>query len=332
MQPPASRAPGAVLFWDCRKARCKNRVGSAAFAGYSLCMFSNELTGGESRMSDADENYARVERAIRFLRAHHAEQPELRDLAAHIDLSESHTQRLFSQWAGISPKRFLQFLTVEHAKRRMGQTAHLLGLSLDAGLSGPGRLHDLFVSMEAMSPGEFRQAAAGMAIHYGIGETPFGHALIASTPRGVCHLSFVGPQEKKLAVTALRQAWPEACLEEDASGSAALLNRVFTPQSEDDARLSLWVSGTNFQIQVWRALLQVPFAGLLSYQQLAGLLGRPSAARAVGGAVARNRVAYLIPCHRILRRSGEFGVYHWGTIRKAAICGWEAANAHTDKT
>lgn len=329
---PASRAPGAVFFLDCRKTRCKNRVGSAAFAGYSLRMSSNERTGAESRMPDADENYARVERAIRFLRAHHAEQPELRDIAAHIGLSESRTQRLFSRWAGISPKRFLQFLTVEHVKRRMGQTADLMGLSLDAGLSSPSRLHDLFLSMEAMSPGEFKRAAAGMVIRYGIGETHFGHALIASTARGICHLSFIDPQEKKLAVTALRQAWPEACLEEDASGCAALLTRVFTPPSVDHARFSLWVSGTNFQIQVWRALLQLPFAGLLSYQQLAGLLGRPSAARAVGSAVARNRIAYLIPCHRVLRSSGEFGVYHWGNIRKAAICGWEAANTHTNKT
>jgi len=299
---------------------------------YSQAMTSNNTDTAMSAKSGTEENYTRIEQAITFLRAHYTQQPELRDLAAHIGLSESHTQRLFSRWAGISPKRFLQFLTVEHVKRRMGQTGDLLGLSLDAGLSGPGRLHDLFANMEAMSPGEFRRAAAGMVIQYGFGETPFGHALIASTARGICHLSFVAPQEEQRAVMALRQAWPEASLEEDASGSPALLTRVFTPQPADDGRLSLWVSGTNFQIQVWRALLHVPFAGLLSYRQLAGLLGRPSAARAVGGAVARNRVAYLIPCHRILRGSGEFGVYHWGTARKAAICGWEAANAHTDET
>ena len=285
----------------------------------------NNATAMSAKASAAEENYTRIEQAITFLRAHRAEQPELRDLAAHIQLSESHAQRLFTRWAGISPKRFLQFLTVEHAKRRMAQTADLLGLSLDAGLSGPGRLHDLFVNMEAMSPGEFRRAAAGMVIRFGVGQTPFGHALIASTARGICHMSFVDLQEKEIAAAALRQSWPEACLEEDAAGSAALLRRIFTPRPGDGTRLSLWVSGTNFQIQVWRALLQVPFAGLLSYRQLAGLLGRPGAARAVGSAVARNRAAYLIPCHRILRGSGEFGVYHWGDLRKAAICGWEAA-------
>jgi AraC family transcriptional regulator of adaptative response/methylated-DNA-[protein]-cysteine methyltransferase len=288
-------------------------------------MGSNNTATAVSAKSAAEEDYSRIERAIGFLRANYGDQPELGDLAAHIGLSESYTQRLFSRWAGISPKRFVQFLTVEHAKRRMAQTADLLGLSLDAGLSGPGRLHDLFVNMEAMSPGEFRRAAAGMVIRYGIGKTPFGHALIASTARGICHMSFVDPQEKEVSAAALRQSWPEAWLEEDAAGSAALLTRVFTPEPGDGARLSLWVSGTNFQIQVWRALLQVPFAGLLSYRQLAGLLGRPGAARAVGSAVARNRVAYLIPCHRILRGSGEFGVYHWGDQRKAAICGWEAA-------
>jgi AraC family transcriptional regulator of adaptative response/methylated-DNA-[protein]-cysteine methyltransferase len=164
-----------------------------------------------------------------------------------------------------------------------------------------------------------------MKMRYGFGETPFGPALLVTTLRGICHLSFVEPQHQKLALAALRQAWPEAHLEEDVTGSRTRLAEIFSPEAPADGSLSLWVSGTNFQIQVWRALLEVPFAGLLSYQQLAGLLGRPSAARAVGSAVARNRIAFLIPCHRILRGSGEFGVYHWGTVRKAAICGWEAA-------
>lgn len=280
-----------------------------------------------SAKSGAGENYARIEQAIAYLRAHRNEQPDLRDLAAHIRLSESHAQRLFSRWAGISPKRFLQFLTVEHAKRQMAQTDDLLSLSLDAGLSGPGRLHDLFVNMEAMSPGEFRRAATGVVMRYGFGETPFGPALVVSTPRGICHLSFVDGPDRRVALKILQQAWPGACMEEDPEGSRVLLARIFSPRPEAEAGLSLWVSGTNFQIQVWRALLQVPFAGMLSYQQLAGLLGRPGAARAVGSAVARNRIAFLVPCHRVLRGSGDFGEYHWGTTRKAAICGWEAAAA-----
>jgi len=280
-----------------------------------------------SEISSADENYARIEQAIAFLRAHHTEQPELRDLAAHISLSESHTQRLFSRWAGISPKRFLQYLTVEHAKRQMGQTGDLLSLSLETGLSGPGRLHDLFVNMEAMTPGEFRLAAAGMRMRYGFGDTPFGTALIVSTPRGICHLAFIDPSDQGDPVGALAQAWPRARMEEDPPGSRALLERIFSSQTAADGGLSLWVSGTNFQIQVWRALLRIPFAGMLSYQQLARLMGRPRAARAVGSAVARNRIAVLVPCHRVLRGTGDFGEYHWGPTRKSAICGWEAAIA-----
>ena len=277
-------------------------------------------------MSDHEGPYPRIEQAISFLRAHHREQPALRDLAAHIGLSESRTQRLFTHWAGISPKRFVQFLTVEHAKRRMAETADLLSLSLDAGLSGPGRLHDLFVNMEALSPGEFRRAASGVEIRYGIGDTPFGRALVAVTSRGICHLSFVGPSATGVE-GALRQAWPGSCLRSDAAGAQALLTRVFSRRPQDRGGLSLWVGGSNFQIQVWRALLQIPFAGLLSYGQLAEILGAPRAARAVGSAVACNPVGYLIPCHRVLRASGEFGDYRWGTVRKSAICAWEAAAA-----
>ena len=210
----------------------------------------------------------------------------------------------------------------------MAQTGDVLSASLAGGLSGPGRLHDLFVTLEAMSPGEYRRAAAGLEIRYGCGHTPFGAALIAVTGRGVCHLSFGGPEGVPVAIAGLHAAWPEACLRRDDEAAAAQLRQVFCdPRRRADAGLSLWVSGTNFQIQVWRALLQVPFSGLLSYRQLAELVGRPGAARAVGSAMACNPVAYLIPCHRVLRESGDFGVYHWGSERKMAICGWEAASA-----
>lgn len=331
--PHAQCAGGLFLFAARRGAQCKNRVGSVVSCSYIACMSSNNNSAVMPRMFGPDENYVRIERAINFLRQHQTGQPELRDLAEHINLSESHTQRLFSRWAGISPKRFVQFLTVEYVKRQMGQTGDLLGLALDAGLSGPGRLHDLFVNMEAMSPGEFRQAAAGLDIRYGSGETPFGRALIASTPRGICHLSFVKPgQWEQAAVAALLQSWPQARWQLDQHGSAELLARIFSPRPGRDSGLSLWVSGSNFQIQVWRALLQIPFAGLLSYRQLAELMDRPSAARAVGSAVAHNPVGYLIPCHRVLRASGEFGEYHWGTMRKTAICGWEAAAVHSQRS
>lgn len=270
--------------------------------------------------------FARIEQAIAFLRAHRAQQPELSDVAAHIGLSESYTQRLFTRWAGISPKRFLQYLTVEYAKQRMRETGDLLDIALDAGLSGPGRLHDLFVGLEAVSPGEFRRLARGMTIRYGVADTPFGTALVATTPRGICHLSFSSRIDPGAWSTEQALSWPGATLVEDSIHAEALLGRVFSRDPACVQRgLSLWLSGTNFQVQVWRALLRVPAGGLLSYRQLATMIGMPKAARAVGSAVARNPVAYLIPCHRILRDSGEFGSYHWGSERKAAICGWEAA-------
>jgi AraC family transcriptional regulator of adaptative response/methylated-DNA-[protein]-cysteine methyltransferase len=272
------------------------------------------------------QTYHRIAAAIGFLRAQRGQQPRLAELAAHLGLSESHTQRLFTRWAGVSPKRFMQFLTVEHIKRQMAQTGGVLETSLAAGLSGPGRLHDLFVNMEAMSPGEYRRAAAGIEIRHGFGDTPFGPGLIAFTARGICHLSFVEPGGGEAALATLAADWRQAVLRRDDSAAAAMLQRVFARPSRSARQgLSLWVSGSNFQIQVWRALLRVPSAGLLSYRQLAVLVDRPAAARAVGSAMARNPVAYLIPCHRVLRGSGDFGVYHWGEDRKRAICAWEAA-------
>ncbi|MDJ0740306.1 MAG: bifunctional helix-turn-helix domain-containing protein/methylated-DNA--[protein]-cysteine S-methyltransferase [Gammaproteobacteria bacterium] len=272
------------------------------------------------------DDYTRIAQAIGFLRDRQAQQPSLGDLARHLGLSEAYTQRLFSRWAGISPKRFLQFLSVESAKRRMRETGDLLGVALGAGLSGPGRLHDLFVNMEAMTPGEFRRAAAGVKLYHGCAETPFGAAQVVYSGRGICRLAFVGESAAAASSAELAESWPGARLQHDAAGSAALLARVFThPPTAADRGLSLWVGGSNFQIQVWRALLRVPFGGLLSYRQLAHLVGRPAAARAVGSAVARNPIAYLIPCHRVLRETGDFGSYHWGEDRKRAICVWEAA-------
>jgi AraC family transcriptional regulator of adaptative response/methylated-DNA-[protein]-cysteine methyltransferase len=272
-------------------------------------------------------DFERIERAIGFLRAHRRVQPSLAQVAAHIGLSESHTQRLFTRWAGISPKRFLQYLTVEYAKQAMRDTGDLLGVALEAGLSGPGRLHDLFVGMEGVSPGEFRRAAQGMTIRYGVGDTPFGPARVALTPRGICHLAFTAVETAGADWDdARRRLWPRATLVEDPDLAGGLLQRVFSGDPQQAQRgLSLWLCGTNFQIQVWRALMAVPVGGLVSYSQLAALMGTPKATRAVGTAMARNPVAFLIPCHRVLRETGEFGNYHWGSERKAAICGWEAA-------
>lgn len=272
--------------------------------------------------SHSSIDYQRIALAITWLREHYREQPELDQLAAVMDLSPGHAQRLFSQWAGISPKRFLQFLSVEYAKQRMQHSNNMLDLSMDVGLSGSGRLHDLFVTMEALSPGEYQRYAQGLSISYGISATPFGDALLAFNERGLCHLSFDPPPQPPSET--LAALLPGAHFVEATQQAAQLSQQIFS-QSSAERPLSTWVVGSNFQIQVWRALLRLPTGHLLSYQQLAGQLGRPSAARAVGSAVARNPIGYLIPCHRVLRQSGEIGEYHWGSNRKAAMLGWEAA-------
>jgi AraC family transcriptional regulator, regulatory protein of adaptative response / methylated-DNA-[protein]-cysteine methyltransferase len=270
-------------------------------------------------------DYDRIARAIGYLRRHTAEQPDLAAAARHANLSEHHFQRLFTRWAGVSPKRFVQYLTVEHAKSRLG-SGSVLELAGAVGLSGPGRLHDLFVTLEAMSPGEFRAGGAGLAIRYGVHESPFGPAVVAATARGICGLHFV--DRKGDGAEQLRAHWPAAELRQDAAGTAAIAERVFQPLSSPAGRpLALLVKGTNFQIKVWRALLELPLGSIASYRHIAARIGAPGSARAVGGAIGANPIAWLIPCHRVIRETGLLGGYRWGTDRKASMLGWEAAHA-----
>ncbi len=278
-----------------------------------------------AELGQAADDYRRIAKAIAFIRRESARQPTLNDLAAYLELSPAHAQRLFSRWAGISPKRFLQSLTVGYLKQRMQVTDDLISLAADGGLSGPGRLHDLFVTMEAVSPGEFRRAGDGLAVRYGFGDTPFGRAMVAFTDRGICRLAFCA-DEPDTETAWLRQMFPRGLLVEDPPGAQALLIQVFSRDPETARRgLSLWVSGSNFQIQVWRALLRLPFGELASYRQIAETVARPAAARAVGTAVGANPIAFLIPCHRVLRADGAIGEYHWGATRKAALLAWETA-------
>ncbi|MFQ3615584.1 MAG: methylated-DNA--[protein]-cysteine S-methyltransferase [Cyanobacteriota bacterium] len=275
------------------------------------------------------EDYQRIAAAIAFLRTHHTEQPDLAAVAQHLHLSESHVQRLFTRWAGISPKRFLQYLTVEHAKSKIAETENLLDLTLAAGLSSPGRLHDLFVSLEAMSPGEYKAGGAGLEITYGIHPTRFGRALVATTTRGVCNLCFLDEPEvaaRDAGEAELRRFWPNATLRYAPDVTAPVGDRLLNPL-ENPKPISLWVKGTNFQIQVWRSLLQLPPGSLATYRQIAQRIGRPTASRAVGNAIGSNPVALLIPCHRVIRESGELGGYRWGLPRKSALLGWEAGRA-----
>lgn len=278
------------------------------------------------------EDYQSIAAAIAFLQTHYRDQPSLAAVAQHVHLSEAHLQRLFTRWAGISPKRFLQYLTVEYAKSKIAETANLLDLTMAAGLSSPGRLHDLFVSLEAMSPGEYKAGGAGLDIHYGIHPTRFGSALIATTTRGVCNLLFLeetGDAAQAEGEALLRQAWPQANLQYDPTATQPVGDRLLNPLSNPQP-VSLWVKGTNFQVQVWRSLLALPPGSLSTYRQIAQHVGRPTASRAVGNAIGSNPVALLIPCHRVIRESGELGGYRWGLTRKSALLSWEASRADAD--
>ena len=272
------------------------------------------------------DDYSRIERAILFLEANYHRQPELREVAANVHLSEYHFQRLFRRWAGISPKRFIQFLTLEHAKKLLEGAHSVLDASYGAGLSSPGRLHDLFVNIEAMTPGEFKSKGAGLRISYGFHPSPFGECLLAVTERGICGLGFVGAGGRRKILADFRSRWPEAEWVEAPRSTQPHVSRIFRGDRRNgDRPLTLLLRGTNFQIKVWEALLKIPLGAVVPYEELAARVCSERAARAVGSAVGKNPVAFLIPCHRVIRKAGGIGGYHWGAARKKAILAWEAA-------
>jgi len=277
--------------------------------------------------SQYSEDYKRIERAIRFVEANFKSQPSLDEIAESAYLSKYHFQRLFKRWAGISPAQFLQFLTLEYAKEKLVESRSLLDTSLDAGLSGPSRLHDLFLTFVAMTPGEFKRLGADLKIEYGFHPTPFGECLLATTDRGICHLGFLAGNDHSTAFDQLQQNWPGAKLIENQANTASIVNNIFIPAHAGESRpFHLLLKGTNFQVNVWQALLTIPRGSMVSYQDMADYVGNPKAFRAVAGAIALNPVAYLIPCHRVIAKSGQIRGYRWGSARKRAILGWEAAN------
>jgi AraC family transcriptional regulator, regulatory protein of adaptative response / methylated-DNA-[protein]-cysteine methyltransferase len=271
-------------------------------------------------------DYERIARVIRYVDAHHAEQPRLSVLAREAGLSMFHFHRLFSTWAGVTPKNFLQWLTFSRAEGLLRNGASVLGAALETGLSGPGRLHDLCVSMEAASPGEIQSGGAGWTITAGFGPSPFGDCLAAQSPRGVCHISFVD-RNRKDSWDNLKELWPNALWERDDAAIQKMLGGVFTKPDKSETRgpLKVFVKGTEFQLRVWRALLRIPAGQLTTYGQLASVVGAPAAARAVGSAVGSNELAWLIPCHRVIRQTGASGEYRWGAVRKRAMIAWEAS-------
>ncbi len=279
-------------------------------------------------------DYERVANVIRFLDRHHTEQPDLNQLAAAAGLSPFHFHRLFSTWAGVTPKDFLQCLTLEHVKQLLLNGNNVFDVALDAGLSGPGRLHDLCVTLEAASPGEMKNGGAGMQIGYGFAETPFGEALIAETKRGICHLSFVDGKGRNAARDLLTSQWPNAKLNRNDARIGELSATIFMQGREGTSRrpLRAFVRGTSFQLRVWRALLRVPSGTLTTYGRLAEAIGQSKAARAVGSAVGANPISFIVPCHRVILETGALGNYGGGRIRKRAMVGWELSSVGVGET
>jgi AraC family transcriptional regulator of adaptative response/methylated-DNA-[protein]-cysteine methyltransferase len=276
-----------------------------------------------ARQSD---DFHRIEKAIRYIETHFKSQPTLGQMAESVHLSKYHFDRLFKRWAGISPIQFLQFTTLDYTKGRLADSKSLLDTALDAGLSGPGRLHDLFVTFEAMTPGDFKNQGKGLRIAYGFSHSPFGNCLLAMTERGICHLGFLEGDNRREALNTLFQTWPGAVFSERPESVEPIIKGIFNAGPITDGRpFNLVLKGTNFQINVWKALLAIPSGWVASYRDVAVYIRRPKAIRAVANAIAVNPVAFLIPCHRVIAQSGKIHQYRWGSARKRAMIGWEAA-------
>ncbi|MBL0183063.1 MAG: methylated-DNA--[protein]-cysteine S-methyltransferase [Chitinophagaceae bacterium] len=273
-------------------------------------------------------DYERIEKAIVYLKENFKEQPDLDAVAKQIHLSPFHFQRLFKDWAGVSPKKFLQFISVEYAKGLLKQNLSLSDVSFETGLSGTSRLHDLFIGIEGMTPGEFRNGGEALKINYSFAETPFGDIIIASTSKGICQLAFV--KDEKYGIENLQFFFPNASLFQKTDMIQQEALRFFSGEWNDLQKVKLHLKGTPFQLKVWQSLLRIPFGNISTYASIAGDIESPGAARAVGTAIGSNPVAFLIPCHRVIRSSGIIGDYHWGSERKTAIIGWEAAKVYPE--
>lgn len=268
-------------------------------------------------------NYQRIEHAIRYLQQNFRRQPDLDEVAEQVHLSPFHFHRIFQEWAGISPKRFLQYLTADYLKDRLRQSRSIEEAAADAGLSAQSRVYDLFTTLEAVTPGEYRARGGGLRITYGFHDTPFGRCLIGVTARGICWLSFVTESGEEQSLNEMRSFWHNSDFSEDLYSSSQYVRQVFDRTPGE--RIHVVVKGTNFQVKVWEALLRIPFGMLTTYQDIAQRVGNPRALQAVGSAVGTNAIAYLIPCHRVIRKDGILSEYRWSPERKKSIIGWELA-------
>jgi AraC family transcriptional regulator of adaptative response/methylated-DNA-[protein]-cysteine methyltransferase len=272
-------------------------------------------------------DYERIKKAIEFIRSNFQQQPDLDAVAKEVYLSPFHFQRLFKEWAGVTPKKFLQYISLQHAKKLLQQHT-VSDTAYETGLSGSSRLHDLFINIEGMTPGEYKNGGEQLRINYSFAETPFGNIIVASTPKGICHLAFA--DNEKDALQHLQSQFPNAQFRQvvDAIQQNALF--IFTQDWKDLSKIKLHLKGTPFQIKVWEALLKIPMGDVSTYSGIANTINNPNASRAVGTAIGDNPVAFLIPCHRVIRSTGDFGQYHWGSIRKTAMIGWEAAKTNPE--
>lgn len=284
---------------------------------------SDMIAASTPDVSSRCRDYQRMADTLAWISAHFEEQPMLADIASRAGTSPYHFQRLFSRWVGLSPKKYVQYLTLERAKASLDASESVLAASFAAGLSSPGRLHDLFVNIEAVTPGEYKRGGAGLVIFHGIHESPFGPCLLMHTERGVCALAFVDEGDDGRALAAMSARWPNARLVADPGPGAELAARVFAAHGGGGNTVTLLLHGTPFQIQVWEALLRIPPGAVTSYQALATYIGKPKASRAVGTANGANPISYLIPCHRVIRKSGALGGYRWGLGRKLAMLSQE---------
>jgi AraC family transcriptional regulator of adaptative response/methylated-DNA-[protein]-cysteine methyltransferase len=273
-------------------------------------------------------DYERIEKAIVYLKENFKQQPELEDVAKQVYISPFHFQRLFKDWAGVSPKKFLQFISVEYAKGLLKQKLSLSDTSFETGLSGTGRLHDLFISIEGMTPGEFKNGGSDLQINYSFAETPFGNIIIASTQKGICHLSFVEKQEQ--GIQHLQHFFPNANIQQKTDLLQQKALKFFSGDWHDLEKIKLHLKATPFQVKVWNALLHIPFGQVSTYNSIASQINNPNASQAVGTAIGSNPVAFIIPCHRVIKANGITGDYHWGRHRKTAMLGWEAAKISSD--
>ena len=279
-------------------------------------------------LSTAAADYDIVRRAIAHIRGNWRSQPEIETIAAAAGVSATELYHLFRRWCGLTPKAFLQALTLDRARELLRSSASVLDTAYEVGLSGPGRLHDLFVTHEAMSPGEWKAGGEGLTVAYGFHPCPFGMALVMTTPRGLAGLALADAGKERAALKDMKSRWPRARYVEDFAATAATARRIFDPALwRKDTPLRVVLIGTDFEVRVWERLLDIPMGGLTTYSDLAAKAGSPKAARAVGAAVGKNPICFVVPCHRVVGRSGELTGYHWGLTRKRAMLGWEAGIA-----